>query len=689
MTTRQRELIRPRMRQDVAFLETLDGVYVRGPDNAFVIRGASAYQYLCALLPNLTGTVTVTEMVAGLPAAHAAAVRSLLTTLAARGVVVDGPDPRAALDERTRHRYASQLALLAHHGDDGTGFGRAATARVVVASGDLVAASALAEGLRANGVGSDEHGSVHIDSVENLCSRGVHHLDLLCLLAIDKPEPRLFTLADAVREAGGAFLSLVRVGGLLVLGPWQDSHFPESIYSVMLRMSDNRIDGSGGAWQAAVAGTSAAEPQPVLPGTAVSVATSVAGFEVFKALTGRIVSDVKRSVVIFDPERLTIRTERVVGHPAAPHGEAAAPDLPEPDQASISQTERDYRRFEPVVADVVGLVRWFEDDAMPQIPVKVAVLLAPSADPAPLVAFGAESVLEARLVALERAAAHYALNIHRRCPLLQAAHPDAEVVTQEQLETWLASDGREPCLVAGWEFRGKAALAIDRAAVLAGPWDRNAARFEPARHGLAAASAPAHAASKALLDAAAAYSIAAIARGDTTVRAVAVPVTGGTAPPGPERSPRLSMLIHELAAEGVAVQFMAADGVAPLALVRTRGGGDDVILARGGRSWLQAAEAAMLDIVGSRQLASTSVSAATINLNDGADLAAALVTGSVVEAAELDDIVDDETILARLLAEGRRAALIDLTPPDLVGVTAVARVLLFRAAVHDATADQP
>lgn len=120
------QLARPRLRQDVAFLQTLEGVYVRGHDGAFVIRGAGAYQYLSALLPHLDGGSTMAEIVAGLPDAHASAVRNLLGTLARRGVVLDGPDPRSALDPETRTKYAGQLALLDHYGDDGTGFARAA-----------------------------------------------------------------------------------------------------------------------------------------------------------------------------------------------------------------------------------------------------------------------------------------------------------------------------------------------------------------------------------------------------------------------------------------------------------------------------------------------------------------------------------------------------------------------------------
>ena len=67
-----------------------------------------------------------------------------------------------------------------------------------------------------------------------------------------------------------------------------------------------------------------------------------------------------------------------------------------------------------------------------------------------------------------------------------------------------------------------------------------------------------------------------------------------------------------------------------------------------------------------------------------ADLGGALVAGPAPEAAELTDTVADDAILAKLAGAGRRAAAVDLTPPDLTGVTSVARVLLFRTAVPEA-----
>jgi hypothetical protein len=124
-------------------------------------------------------------------------------------------------------------------------------------------------------------------------------------------------------------------------------------------------------------------------------------------------------------------------------------------------------------------MRRFDDDAVPQIPVKTAVLLAPAATVEPIVTFGVETVLEARLGALEAAAARYALNLHRRCSLLAEPAPAAEAVVPERLESWLGVPAVGARWVAATGLTDRAALGLPRSAVLAGPLDWKAAEFEP------------------------------------------------------------------------------------------------------------------------------------------------------------------------------------------------------------------
>ncbi|MEV6284182.1 hypothetical protein [Kribbella sp. NPDC051770] len=648
MTNPPDELVRPRMRQDVAFLETLDGVYVRGADGPFVIRGAGAYRYLSALLPHLDGSKALGEIVAGLPEAHVGAVKSLLGTLASRGVVLDGVG--AEIAEEVRASYPSQIALLEHHGDDGSGFARVAAARVVVIGTDDEATGTLAAALSANGVGSGAEGFVKTTA---------EPADLVCLVALDGPSPELFALAEQARQTGTAFLPLVRVGDQLVAGPWQGS---VSIQSALLRMSDNAVAGTAELWQAAVAGPSTAPARAALPGVAATMLLNVAGFEIFKQLSGVMASDLDEMVVLVDPDRLTVHTEHVVAHPAVEAPKAASPG------EAADSVETAYRRFDSVVADSTGLMRRFDDDAVPQIPVKTAVLLAPAADAEPLVSFGVETVLEARLAALEAAAIRYSVNLHRRCQLLQEPAADAEYVVPELLESWLGVGPARPHQVAATEVGTGRALAVDRAAVLAGPLDWNAAEFEPDLGGLAAAPTKAEAVSRALVAAAGAAAVAAVARGELPVSSVSDELIEQALEPQQYR--RLMILVNELTAAGDRVSFQCGRGAVPVAVVAV----GNVRIARSGSSWVAAAEEALLSVVGERQLAGTSFARTEHRLGLDADLSGLRSDGSEVQPTELTRSVTDEEIT-------QRAAVVDLTPPDLIGVTAVARVLLFRSSV--------
>jgi hypothetical protein len=652
------ELVRPRMRQDVAFLETLDGVYVRGADGAFVIRGAGAYRYLSALLPHLDGSNSLTEIVAGLPEAHAGAVKSLLGTLASRGVVLDGA--RADVDEEVRASFPSQIALLEHSGDDGSGFARVAAARVLVIGEDDEATATIAAALTANGVGS-AGGFVRVSS-----SQQGEEADLICLLALDGPSQQLFSLAEQARQAGTAFLPLLRVGDQLMAGPWQGT---VSIQSALLRMSDNGLPGTAELWQAAVAGPSAAQARPALPGVAATMLLNVVGFEIFKQLAGSMPSDLDETVILVDPDRLTVYTEHVIAHPAV----QSSPSNTTPDEPADS-VETAYRRFDTVVADTVGLLRRFDDDAVPQIPVKTAVLLAPAADAAPLVTFGVETVLEARLAALEAASVRYALNLHRRARLLADPAPDAEHIAPERLETWLGvGSGAKP--TAAVEVGSGAPLAVDRAAVLAGPLDWSSATFEPDLGGLAAAPTKAEAISRALVTAAGSAAVAAVARGELAVTPVSDELIEKALDPQQHR--RLMILVNELTAAGDRVSFQLGRGTVPVAVVAISNGSGTVRLARAASSWVAAAESALLTAVGERQLTGTPFARLDHRLGLDADLSGLHSAGPVAEPAELTGVTADGQILSTLAGTGHRAAVVDLTPPDLAGVTAVARVLLF------------
>jgi hypothetical protein len=291
-------------------------------------------------------------------------------------------------------------------------------------------------------------------------------------------------------------------------------------------------------------------------------------------------------------------------------------------------------------------------------------------------------LLEARLAALEEAALRYAVNIARRCEqLLVPARPDAEVVAAGRMVTWLGGTppGDDP-LVAAAGIAGLAPLAVPRGAVLAGPWDRQAARFEPGLLGLAAASTPREARSRALLGAAGAYTVAAVAQGEVPVSTVEDPLIAGGAEPQQHR--RLSMLADAVRQDGRSLTFYLARGVVPVAIVRVQHGPREELTVRAGQSWLDAVESALCTIAGMRQIAASPAGWTSPCLPAAPALGWFPVSGRASGASALTEITGHDALVTRLAAAGLCGGVVDLTPPDLAGVTNVVRVLLFRDAAQ-------
>jgi hypothetical protein len=674
-------LSRPKLRQDVAFLETLDGVYVRDADRAFVLRGAQAYRWLSALVPHLDGETLLADLLDGLDEPQRRSVTSLVQTLASRGVVHDRPARTTELPVAIRAQHAEQVSFLEHFGDDGSGFVRWAAARVAVV-GPAATAATLVEGLRDNGCGSLAPGGP-----ERAVRLVDHDTDLtgtsaVLVVAARTDLSEVLAWAARAREAGAAFLPVLRIGDRVAIGPWEapGAERGAGTESLLLRLADNRVPGAAELWATAVAGAGAAPATSRIPAVALRIAAATAAFESFKALSGVVPPDVADAVVLVDPVRLTTTVEPVVAHPATPAGRApilrevgdgllapVAPDAPEP-----TPEEQAYVRYSAVVAASTGVFSGFDDDHLTQIPVKVARLLAPAAGTPVVTAYAVETVMHARLAALQQAAAAYALAVHRRCDLLDRPGPDARVVDAHELLS--ATGGHvDPADVAGRLAATGAdgtVLAVPAAAVLASPDDAGAALFEPTLTGVVAAPDADEAVDRAVIDAAGAATVQDVAAGRTLLHAWD-PATDTVDDAG--RADRLRFLFTTLGADHRVDTAVAGEGaLAPVVVARLRRGdatGSATVVARAGRTRAEAAEAALTLLAG------------RLHHPDGGatpgvpDLLVRDVTLPEPQATPAPAVLDPPTALA---ARGLTAVHVDLTPPDLAGATTVVRALLLR-----------
>lgn len=111
------EMIRPRLRADVRWVECPGGVHVHGDHGAATLRGPHALALLERLAPRLDGALTLGELTSGLPGTQRDLVTGLVGRLAELRFVVD--DTGAAdhgLSAEDLETYAAEIAFAGHPG---------------------------------------------------------------------------------------------------------------------------------------------------------------------------------------------------------------------------------------------------------------------------------------------------------------------------------------------------------------------------------------------------------------------------------------------------------------------------------------------------------------------------------------------------------------------------------------------
>lgn len=142
--------MRPRLMDDVRYVECQEGVYIQSGLDSCILKGRHVYQWVDGLAPRLSGDRSLEEITQGLPDAHREMAEGLVRTLADRRFVVDARDDRAhSLSERELTEYAAEISFIRYGYDSPEWrFQQVRNARILLYGQGPVLAAVAEDGLR-------------------------------------------------------------------------------------------------------------------------------------------------------------------------------------------------------------------------------------------------------------------------------------------------------------------------------------------------------------------------------------------------------------------------------------------------------------------------------------------------------------------------------------------------------------
>lgn len=709
---------RPRIRRDVLFTETPDGVLFHNSDGGFRLTARAAYRFATLIVPHLTGEHSVAELCQGLGAPQRAMVGELVRTLYdrdfARPVAEPESAPPAAVPEAdVARRYAPQIAYADHYADDAEArFLRFRGTRVAVLGEDAVArwcaTSLVRNGCAAvallPGPAVAEVEAEAAEAVADGCPVEVRTLaslpsgwgeladyDFVVVTGGTDAPARLLPLLRAGVPEGRSLLPAWTYGGDAVVGPLM-THGTVGCWScAALRLGAAR-GGVGAAelWSALALPGSPAASGPVPGRPLAAMIGNLLGYEVFRATSGTLPAETAGRLLVQDMASLDVTAEPLFPHPRCPFcaqeepsalsvdlaaaGRSGTPALPTLETArEAEELVEELNRRSAAVRPYAGVFTRYADEGLTQIPLKLGVveLGIGHAGPRAVAAFDIHHVAGARMRALDAAALVYAEHVVPARGLTAGGWGDA--VTAARLTTASGIPGEVSAYQRAVSLLTKEPALVPAGAVRPfGP--HNADRlFERTRAGAGAGPSAADAAAAGLLSALGHCALLRAVRG-----AAAVPV----ALPGPQEGEDAELVFLVRSAERLGLEPELLD------LGEGARSGVEVLLARSGEHWAlgegldrrTAAVAALRELLGAVQYAADPAAGGPADTGDpllrDLDPRALTVSGAAA-VVTAGPGTSWEVVLERLGAGGRDAYVVATGAPELAdaGIHTV-RVLL-------------
>lgn len=634
----------PRVRRDVLYTETPDGVLFHNASGGFHLNGASAYKLATLVLPFLNGEHRLGNLLAALGPGQQAMVGELVRMLTEQGFARDAAEDReqpVVLDEAVAGRFAEQIAYVDHYANRAASRFAAFRASSITVVGGGEAAAWCALGLLRNGAGTVRvltPPGAAADFTTAVAEAGAL-TDAGCpaeltltpqpdrlgwadlagsdfVIVADDRGPRQLTalLAAGPIPDGTRLLPMWPIGAVNVVGPLGEPGAAVCWWCAALRISWGIGEPvAAGFWSAVANPRLLTAPAPAVTGPLAAMVGNLLAFEAFRVITEVLPADTAGRVVLQDGETLSATSAAILPHPACAHTTAAtvAPRLSEGAPAPRFSVDdaQDGDVADALLAELnerttlvdprAGVFHEFTDEPWTQSPLKVSTVRFPTGPGVfrEVAAFDLHNLANARLAALCTAAAAY---VEAVVPLPAAAPITAPVVAAESLATFSGlTAGAVPAqAVAASSLTGGGEVALPGAAVRTRSDANHALRFVPTTAGTGAGLTPEQATANAALSALTYTAVDTLLRGGT---ATLVDLTGAD-------SPELTFLTRSAANVGATVELLdlspADPRRAPVLLARaTVAGQDEPVWAVSGQlRWLDAAIAALRDVVGQAQV---------------------------------------------------------------------------------------
>jgi bacteriocin biosynthesis cyclodehydratase domain-containing protein len=713
---------RPRIRRDVLFTRTPEGVLFHNGHGGFQLTAKTAYRFVSLLVPHLNGHNRVDEICRTLGPEQQTRVAELVKALYERDFARDvlPEDVDQALPAEVVERFAAQIAYIDHYTDHAANrFRRFRESRVAVLGTGPIARWCASSLIR-NGCAQVALQALADEVVQEAAELSAE------IVRLDDGVLDWARLAgyDLVVAAGGAgaaaqTLHLLRtgipegstllpawtLGNRAIVGPLTTAGTAGCWVCAALRLSAN---GDGGTaadlWRAvsfpafpAAAPSSGQIPEPVS-----AMLGNLLGYEIYRLTTGVLPAETAGKVIIQNLESLDVLSEALLPYPGCPAcgGEVTDPQpLPrdltageEPEEQSAEALIAELDERAVLIGRHAGVFTGFTDEPWIQVPLKVSTVTLAIGHRVrrEVSAFDVHHVAAARRRALHAAAGVHAEHIGATADAQlpedlfpvpsEARRSDRTAPPRVDPATLSIASGigAPMSAVTAWTaatsiLTGKVRL-VPAAAVRTFGQDNHGRMFSPTRAGTGAGATVAEAVRQGLLSALCYPALIRAVRGTAATARVALDTADG--------SPELTFLIKSANNLGVELELLdlAADA-AHVLFARTvdRGEGSAMWRIAAHPHWARAAVDVVRDLLGAVQLGRQLPDGDIVDDGDPVliDLAPAALAVTTEVPARVDARGSLAEVLDRLRATDLDALAVDTTTADLrLGGIATARILL-------------